>query len=47
MFANLKHWIKNIIKQSYLFEVNNFGFRPVTKSDIGYLLSLDAHPETI
>lgn len=35
------------MKQSYLFEADNFGFRPFVESDIDYLLMLDADPETM
>jgi len=31
----------------YLFQVDNFGFRPVIENDINYLLNLDTDPETM
>lgn len=35
------------MKQSFLFEADNFGFRPVTDSDLNYFQMLDADPETM
>lgn len=31
--------------QSFIYKIDNLGFRPVTDDDLGYLLSLDADPE--
>lgn len=33
--------------QSYLFEADNFGLRPVTANDINYFLMMDADPDTM
>ena len=33
------------MKQSYLFEVDHLGFRPVIEEDIDYLILLDADPD--
>src|SRR5262245_48704835 len=33
------------MKQSYLFEIDGLGFRPITEDDLDYLLLLDADPE--
>lgn len=35
------------MRQSYLFEADNFGFRPFVEDDLKYLLQLDADPETM
>ena len=35
------------MKQSFLFEVDNFGFRPVSENDLNYFQMLDADPETM
>ena len=35
------------MKQSFLFEVDNFGFRPVSENDLQYFQMLDADPETM
>lgn len=35
------------MKQLYLFEADNFGFRPFVENDLDYLLMLDADPETM
>ena len=35
------------LKQLYLFEADNLGFRPFVENDIDYLLLLDADPETM
>lgn len=35
------------MKQTYLFEADNLGFRPFEEGDLNYLLMLDADPETM
>ena len=35
------------MKQSYLFEADNLGFRPLIENDLDYILMLDADPETM
>src|SRR3990167_10835927 len=39
--------VGEIMKQSFLFEVDNFGFRPVAENDLNYFQILDADPETM
>lgn len=34
-----------IMKQSYLFEAGNFGFRPIVETDLEYFLVTDSDPE--
>ena len=38
---------KILFTQSYLFEADHFGFRPVVETDIDYILRLDADAETM
>lgn len=33
------------MKQSYLFKIDNLGFRPVCEDDLEYLISIDSDPE--
>lgn len=33
--------------KSYLFEAGNFGFRPVTESDLDYFLETDTDADTM
>jgi [ribosomal protein S5]-alanine N-acetyltransferase len=35
------------MKETYLFEVDHLGFRPIVENDLKYLLMLDADPETM
>ena len=32
-------------QQSYLFDVDDLGFRPIVETDLNYLVLLDADPE--
>ena len=36
-----------MMQQSYLFEADGLGFRPIAETDLNYLVLLDADPETM
>jgi RimJ/RimL family protein N-acetyltransferase len=38
---------RGLMKQAYLIEIDNLGFRPCVEGDLDYLMILDADPETM